>query len=90
MDTFHLEMFPLDSGGAIVDTPGIREFGLWNIDETDLTLFFPDIRPYVGQYKFGLNCRHIKEPGCAILNAVKTGRIDERWYQSLIRIRAGD
>jgi ribosome biogenesis GTPase / thiamine phosphate phosphatase len=88
--TTHLEMFPLDGGGAVVDTPGMREFGLWNVDETDLALFFPEIRPYVGQCKFGLNCRHLEEPGCAILNAVKVGRIDERRYHSFIRIRAGD
>jgi ribosome biogenesis GTPase len=88
--TSHLEMFSLDCGGAVVDTPGMREFGLWNVDGTDPALFFPEIRPYVGQCKFGLNCHHIKEPGCAILNAVKSGQIDERRYQSFIKILAGD
>jgi ribosome biogenesis GTPase / thiamine phosphate phosphatase len=88
--TTHLEMFSLDCGGAVVDTPGMREFGLWNVDGADLALFFPEIRPFVGRCKFGLKCRHIEEPGCAILNAVKTGRIDKRRYQNFIRIRAGD
>ena len=44
--TTHLEMFPLANGGAIVDTPGIREFGLWDVDEEDMALFFPEFRNY--------------------------------------------
>ncbi len=88
--TTHLEMFPLDFGGAVVDTPGMREFGLWNVDEFDLALLFPEIRPYVGRCKFGLNCRHEREPGCAVVKAVETGHIDRRRYTSLIRLRTGD
>lgn len=88
--TTHLEMFPLDWGGFVVDTPGIREFGLWDVDGPDLALFFPDIRPYVGRCKFGLKCHHLQEPGCAILQAVKSGRIDERRYRSYLKMRTGD
>ncbi len=88
--TTNLEMHALDCGGAVVDTPGMREFGLWDVNESELALFFPDLRPFVGRCKFGLNCCHVKEPGCAILNAVDTGKVERRRYQSYIRLRSGD
>lgn len=84
--TTHLEMFPLDMGGAVVDTPGMREFGLWDVDESDLALLFPEMRPYVGRCKFGLDCTHDHEPGCAIRKAVMQGKISERRYQSYLRL----
>lgn len=86
--TTHLEMFNLDFGGAIVDTPGVREFGLWDIHEDDLALFFPEIRPYHGRCKFGLGCRHIEEPGCAVRKAVSAGQISPRRYFSYLKLKA--
>lgn len=80
--TTHLEMFPLDFGGAVVDTPGMREFGLWGVGEDDLALFFPEMRPLVGRCKFGLDCRHDTEPGCAIRKAVMDGHVSPLRYQS--------
>ena len=88
--TTALEMFPLDFGGAIVDTPGVREFGLWDVDEDDLALFFPEMRPLVGKCRFGLDCQHDEEPGCAIRKAVVGGQISPRRYQSYLRIKQGD
>ncbi|HSK89185.1 MAG TPA: ribosome small subunit-dependent GTPase A [Anaerolineales bacterium] len=92
--TTHLEMFPLEfgdaagaTGGAIVDTPGVREFGLWDVDEDDLALFFPEMRPYIGRCRFGLDCKHDEEPGCAVRTAVTAGRISPRRYQSYLRLR---
>lgn len=85
--TTHLEMFPLDFGGAIVDTPGVREFGLWDVDEDDLALFFPEMRPYVGKCKFRLDCRHDDEPGCAVRKAVMDGAINPRRYQSFMKLK---
>jgi ribosome biogenesis GTPase len=85
--TTHLEMFPLDFGGAIVDTPGVREFGLWNVDEDDLALFFREMRPYVGTCKFRLDCRHDDEPGCAVRKAVMAGAISPRRYQSFMKLK---
>jgi ribosome biogenesis GTPase len=85
--TAHLEMFPLDGGGAIIDTPGIREFGLWDVAEDDLALFFPEMRPYIGKCKFGLGCHHDEEPGCAIRRAVNTGLISPYRYQSYLRLK---
>lgn len=86
--TTHPEMFPLDMGGAIVDTPGVREFGLWDVNADDLTLFFPEMRPFAGRCRFGLDCRHDEEPGCAIRQAVVQGRISPRRYYSYLRLRA--
>jgi ribosome biogenesis GTPase len=85
--TTHLEMFPLDGGGAIVDTPGVREFGLWDVEEDDLALHFPEMRPYVGRCKFGLDCRHDEEPGCAIRKAVMVGAISPQRYRSYLLLR---
>ncbi|RPI30691.1 MAG: ribosome small subunit-dependent GTPase A, partial [Chloroflexota bacterium] len=84
--TTHLEMFSLNFGGDIVDTPGIREFGLWDVEDEDLALFFPEMRPLVGKCKFGLDCAHNEEPGCAIRKAVTAGEISPNRYQSYIRL----
>ena len=85
--TTHLEMFPLLKNGAIVDTPGVREFGLWEIEETDLAMFFPEMRPYIGGCRFGLGCKHDTEPGCAIREAVMDGHIEPRRYQNYMGLR---
>jgi len=84
--TSHLEMFPLDGGGAVVDMPGIREFGMWTNKRDDLAPLFVEMRPYIGHCRFGLTCRHISEPDCAIKEAVKEGEIDARRYQSYSRL----
>ena len=81
------EMFRLDGGGAVVDTPGEREFGLWDVDQAELALLFPEMRPLVGLCRFGLGCRHAEEPGCAISKAVMAGKISPRRYQSYMRLR---
>jgi ribosome biogenesis GTPase len=85
--TTHMEMFPLEIGGAIVDTPGVREFGLWDVDEDDMALYYPEMRPFIGQCKFGSNCRHDEEPGCAVRKAVMNGHISPRRYQSYMRLK---
>jgi ribosome biogenesis GTPase len=85
--TSHLEMFPLDFGGAVVDTPGMREFGLWDVGRDDLALFFPEMRPLVGRCKFGLDCRHDSEPGCTIREAVLDGRVHPLRYRSFMRLQ---
>ena len=84
--TSSAEMFSFDSGGAIVDTPGVREFGLWDVDQDDLALFFPEMRPFLGRCRFGLDCRHADEPGCAVRRAVMAGQVSPRRYQSFMRL----
>lgn len=86
--TTNLEMFPIISGGAVVDTPGVREFGLWEIEEDNLAIYYPEMRPYVGLCKFGLDCQHDSEPGCAVRKAVMTGKISPRRYKSLLMMGA--
>jgi ribosome biogenesis GTPase len=86
--TTHLEMFELDFGGILVDTPGIREFGLWEIAGEELAYLFPEMAGYVGQCKFGLSCRHDREPDCAIRNAVMSGTVSPHRYKSYITLRA--
>lgn len=82
------ELFMLALGGAIVDTPGIREFGLWDVNEDDLAGFFPEMRPFLGHCKFRLDCRHDEEPGCAVRKAVVNGQISPYRYQSYLKLRA--
>jgi ribosome biogenesis GTPase len=93
--TTHLQMFALSVGGAIVDTPGMREFGLWDVTTErerhehgggEIATLFPDLRPYVGRCRFGLDCSHTREPGCAITRAVADGAISPRRHLSYLRI----
>ncbi len=80
--TTHLEMFPLDGGGGIIDTPGMREFALWDLDGQELAHFFPEMRSFVGRCRFGMSCRHLSEPGCVIRQLAEKGKIDPRRYDS--------
>jgi ribosome biogenesis GTPase len=94
--TSHLQMHLLDCAGdhpgsaptAILDTPGVREFGLWEIEADALCHCFPEMRPYIGLCRFGLDCSHDEEPGCIIRRAVMNGQISPRRYQSFLRLRA--
>ncbi len=85
--TTHLEMHMLDSGGSVVDTPGIKIFGLWNVEPDDIGLFYRDFQPYLGTCKFGASCTHDHEPGCEIKKAVERGKISERRYESYLYVR---
>lgn len=84
--TTHLQMFELDFGGRLVDTPGMREFGLWNISREELAVLFPEMGPYLGQCKFGLSCKHDTEPGCTIRKAVVAEQVSPHRYQSYLRL----
>lgn len=80
--TTHLEMFSIDAQSAVVDTPGMREFSLWNVSQDRLAELFPEMRPYLGRCQFLSNCQHDHEPGCAIRKAVEQGKITEHRYGS--------
>jgi len=86
--TTHHEMFDLDFGGTLVDTPGIREFALWDVAPDELAQFFPEMVEHLGQCKFGLSCRHDREPGCAIRSAVLDGSISPHRYKSYMNLRS--
>lgn len=82
------QLFALDFGGYVVDTPGIRELGLWDIWLGELHLYFPEMRPYIGSCKYD-DCSHITEPECAIKEALKEGKINPSRYESYVRLRTG-
>jgi ribosome biogenesis GTPase len=67
-------MLPLDNGGYLVDTPGFSEVGLWGIVPRELASCFPEMRPFIGECRYG-DCRHMSEPGCRIQAAADAGEI---------------
>ncbi len=79
--TTFAEMFDLPFGGRIIDTPGMREFGLVNISKTELSHYFPEMRIRLNDCQFN-NCLHMNEPGCAIKEATVNGEIHEDRYVS--------
>lgn len=81
--TTFAEMFPLSFGGYIVDTPGIRAFGLIHMEKTEISHYFPEIFRRAEGCRF-YNCTHIHEPGCAVLQAVEDGEISESRYFSYV------
>ncbi len=83
--TVMAQLIPLRDGGYIVDTPGLREVGLWGVEVENLDYYFPEFRPYLGQCRFN-DCRHLDEPGCAVVEAVERGEISLRRYESYINI----
>jgi ribosome biogenesis GTPase len=82
-------LLPLASGGYVVDTPGIRQFQLWDVIPAEVAAYFRDLRPYVDHCKFP-NCTHTHETDCAVKNAVADGRLDLRRYESYCHLLAGD
>ncbi|NDJ52341.1 MAG: ribosome small subunit-dependent GTPase A [Chloroflexi bacterium] len=80
------ELYPVEGGGYIADTPGIKAIGLYDIEPTELDGYFPDILAYFGQCRFA-DCRHEKEPGCAVRAAVEAGDLREERYDSYLRLR---
>ena len=83
--TTNVELHPLDFGGFVVDTPGVRELGIWDIWKDEMHNFFPDISPYVVSCRFS-NCSHTNEQGCAVREAVNQGKIARSRYESYMRL----
>src|SRR4051812_42591732 len=83
--TTFAEMFDLPLGGRIIDTPGMREFGLVDIEKQELSHYFPEMRKRLNDCQFN-NCLHVNEPGCAIKEAVVEGEISEDRYVSYVNI----
>ena len=88
--TVTAQLIPLECGGYVADTPGLRELGLWGIDPDELELLFPEFQPYRGTCRFGNTCTHTHEPGCAIQAAVAAGGISDSRYDSYVRMWTGD
>lgn len=87
--TTFAEMHPLESGGYIIDTPGIRAFGLIDFDKSELSHYFPEMRDLLDDCKFN-NCLHLHEPDCAIKVAVEAGIIDAGRYYNYTRMMEED
>ena len=85
--TSSMEMFDLAFGGSVIDTPGQRKFKLWEDDIIDFAQLLPEMRPFIGQCRFGVNCSHVREPGCAIRAAVSSEQISQRRYKSFLGMR---
>ncbi|TMI72476.1 MAG: ribosome small subunit-dependent GTPase A [Bacteroidetes bacterium] len=83
--TTFAEMFDLPEGGRIIDTPGMREFGLVDIEKQEVSHYFPEMRRRLNDCQFN-NCLHVNEPGCAIKEAVAEGEISEDRYVSYVNI----
>lgn len=85
--TTFAEMFDLPAGinGQLIDTPGVREFGIVDIPKAELSHYFLEMQPYITQCQFN-NCLHINEPGCAVKAAVEEGAIDAERYVSYATI----
>ena len=82
-------MYPLAGGGAVIDTPGIKGFGLIDIDEAELWHYFPEMMRVAPACRF-YNCTHTHEPGCAVAEAVKAGEIAWPRYESYLKILDDD
>ena len=87
--TTFAEMFALDDDSYIIDTPGIKELGISEIQEDELSHYFPEMRRLIGKCRFH-NCRHLNEPDCSVIEAVKTGEIEFFRYESYISIITGE
>lgn len=83
--TTFAEMFDLPFGGKIIDTPGMREFAMMDIEPHELSHYFPEMKALINDCRFN-NCMHIEEPGCAVKTAVKENKISPERYISYLNI----
>ena len=83
------ELIPLEDGGYVADTPGLKAFALWDIEPEELDAYFPELRPLVADCEFS-DCTHMHEPGCAVIEAVRSGSVSPERYDSYLRIREGE
>lgn len=83
--TTFAELFFLPEGGDLIDTPGIKEFGILDVEEFELSHYFPEMRQFLGQCKYN-NCTHVNEPGCVVLQKLDEGYIHPYRYQSYLNI----
>jgi ribosome biogenesis GTPase / thiamine phosphate phosphatase len=87
--TTFAEMFKLSFGGYIIDTPGIRAFGIVDLDKEVISHYFPEMRSLIGHCKFH-NCQHLNEPKCAVKDALLNGEIAESRYHTYLQLMTED
>ena len=78
-------LHPLPSGGYVVDTPGLREIGMWGLTADHLDGYFPEFRPFLGECRFA-DCVHVVEPGCAVRDALARGDLSVVRYDSYVKL----
>ncbi|NOX45578.1 MAG: ribosome small subunit-dependent GTPase A [Chlorobi bacterium] len=83
--TTFAEMHPLSFGGFLIDTPGIKEFGLTDFNRKEIAERFPEMRKHMHDCKFS-NCSHTHEPGCAVIEAIKEGKINLKRYENYLSV----
>jgi ribosome biogenesis GTPase / thiamine phosphate phosphatase len=88
--TTFAEMFPLDANTFVIDTPGVKEWGLVDMDDQEISDYFPEMRDRRLNCKFGSKCLHFNEPKCAIVDAVQNGEIAITRYESYLSILTGE
>ena len=82
------QLFPLEGGGYVADTPGMKALALWDIRPEELDGYFPELRELVADCQFS-NCSHVHEPGCAVQAALANGIVHPERYASYVRMRLG-
>ncbi|HEX6037614.1 ribosome small subunit-dependent GTPase A [Longimicrobium sp.] len=87
--TVTAQLIPLECGGWVADTPGLREVGLWEIEPDQLQFYFPEFEPLLGDCRYP-TCTHTHEPGCAVRAAAQSGEIDAGRYDSYQRMFLGE
>ncbi|HEU4565985.1 MAG TPA: ribosome small subunit-dependent GTPase A [Gemmatimonadaceae bacterium] len=85
--TVGADLHPLAGGAYVMDTPGLREVGVWGLPAEELDRSFLEFRPHLGECRFG-DCAHRAEPGCAVRAAVEAGDISAARYESYLKLRA--
>ncbi len=83
--TTHVALYRLENGGHLVDSPGLREFGIIDVPKDELAILMPDLRPFAVDCKYS-NCSHSHEPSCAVRAAVERGAVRRERYDSYLRI----
>lgn len=83
--TSFVRMFDLPDGGAIIDSPGVREFAVWGIDKSELPLYFHEFDQYSPECRYP-SCTHVHEPDCAVISALENEEIDIERYESYLNI----
>jgi ribosome biogenesis GTPase len=87
--TTFAEIFELSSGGLIIDTPGIKEFGLIDFEKAEVAERFPEMRALMHQCQYN-NCTHVHEPRCAVKEALEKGKVDPGRYRNYLNILSGE
>ena len=78
-------LYHLPTGGALIDSPGVRELGLWHMPATDIAACYREFKPFLSKCKFR-NCNHRDAPGCALLNALKNNEVSHHRYENYVKI----